>query len=142
MPDPPIGTLTEGVRPVPHVESFLYPRLAIPTYHADVVFIGGDLENGSPPMVGHHYNLVLCESTNRYRDRHPPIGVQLRREGHRCGWIREHDNRKIIELLNEEIIIKGSVTFRQRFEWNDQVCYWAKMEWYIVSLGVDRRAHL
>ncbi|KAI5839754.1 hypothetical protein DFP73DRAFT_529914 [Morchella snyderi] len=50
----------------------------------NIVYVGNDLRDGRPPIVGERYDLVLANTENLRRNIR---GVQLRQDDHPAGWL-------------------------------------------------------
>lgn len=67
----------------------------------------------------------------------PPIdGVQLQRQGHKCGWIRIYDASAITSLLEEGERVGCLVLETEEFIWHGETCYWGKVRWYALRAGL------
>lgn len=94
----------------------------------DTTVVGGDLQDEQAPVVGFYYRLELALSTEKV----PTMGIQLRRGTRRCGWVKAEHLPLMRGILDSGKAIKGTILSREQFVWNESICYWGILEWYIV----------
>lgn len=77
--------------------------------------VGGDTPPACPPRPAMRYNLKMATATTVYRN---IVGVQLQRQGSKCGWIRIYDAGEITRLLGEGQRVGCIIISVEEFTWN------------------------
>lgn len=98
-----------------------------------MIDVGGDLFNGTPPVINQWYFLQIARATNSTPTR-PVTGVQLVRRERPSGWVRIHHNQLMTELLEMGHKLTGVIKHAEEFEWLKVECWKGKMEWGVVEV--------
>ncbi|KAI5789146.1 hypothetical protein EDC01DRAFT_631191 [Geopyxis carbonaria] len=100
---------------------------------ANMVYISGDrgLDCRSPFEVDESYTLYKTLTVMPT----PEWGVQLRRDGKKCGWVKKEYLDDILEHLDQEKSLKCHVTYRSEpWKWGKSwPCFWGQMQWMIIT---------